>query len=150
MIEHLEMLLDNFPGATNQTCCFLHVLNLMVKSILKQFDLLKSKKSKKKLATMMERTKKMMDLMIMIMGLVATDDDENNQGTEELLKLAGNFDIEGELMADIEEEDSVEGWIDEHDKMTENELKNLLASIMPVRLLLTKIRILQINYYLFF
>ena len=46
MVEMLEVLIDDFPGAANQTCCFLHILNLVVKSILKQFDLPKSKEKK--------------------------------------------------------------------------------------------------------
>ena len=39
MVECLEVMIDDFPGASNQTRCFLHILNLVVKSILKQFDL---------------------------------------------------------------------------------------------------------------
>lgn len=35
MITELADLVDNFPGAANQTCCFLHVINLIVKSIIK-------------------------------------------------------------------------------------------------------------------
>ena len=46
MVKTLEVLIDDFPGAANQTSCFLHILNLVVKSILKQFDLLKSKEKK--------------------------------------------------------------------------------------------------------
>ncbi|TFK61912.1 hypothetical protein BDN72DRAFT_749645, partial [Pluteus cervinus] len=38
MIEELVNLLDNFPGPANQTRCFTHVLNLVVKSMIKQFD----------------------------------------------------------------------------------------------------------------
>jgi hypothetical protein len=43
MIEELANLLDNFPGAANQTRCFTHILNLVVKSILAQFELPKSR-----------------------------------------------------------------------------------------------------------
>ena len=48
MVETLEVLIDDFPGAANQICCFLHILNLVVKSIHKQFDLPKKKGKKKK------------------------------------------------------------------------------------------------------
>jgi hypothetical protein len=34
MIEHLSTLVENFPGAANQTRCFTHILNLVAKSIL--------------------------------------------------------------------------------------------------------------------
>jgi len=41
MIEHLSTLVDNFPGAPNQTRCFTHILNLVAKSVLRQFDVAK-------------------------------------------------------------------------------------------------------------
>ncbi len=42
MIKHLSILVDNFPGAPNQTWCFAHILNLVTKSILHQFDVAKN------------------------------------------------------------------------------------------------------------
>ncbi len=39
----LQHLLDDFPGAANQTRCFAHIINLVVKSILRQFDVPKTK-----------------------------------------------------------------------------------------------------------
>ena len=42
MIEELGNLLDNFLGTANQTHCFTHILNLVVKSILAQFELPKA------------------------------------------------------------------------------------------------------------
>src|SRR5258706_8937232 len=41
MVEHLATLIENFPGAANQTRCFTHILNLVAKSILCQFDVAK-------------------------------------------------------------------------------------------------------------
>jgi hypothetical protein len=38
MVEHLSTLVENFPGAANQTRCFAHILNLVAKSILHSFD----------------------------------------------------------------------------------------------------------------
>ena len=46
MIEELEHLLDDFPVAANQTRCFAHIINLVVKSILHQFDVPKAKANK--------------------------------------------------------------------------------------------------------
>lgn len=113
MIEELETLIEDFPGAANQTRCFLHILNLVVKSVIKQFD--------------------------------ANDDEK----TEMLLGLAGNVDIEGDLMEnteDSEEDDNDEGWIDEREAMTQDELQELAASVTPVRVLLTKARFQIHNY----
>ena len=46
MIEHLATLIESFPGAANQTWCFMHILNLVAKSILRQFEAPKSKGGK--------------------------------------------------------------------------------------------------------
>ena len=43
MIDELAELLDDFPGAENCTQCFTHILDLVTKSIMKQFDLLKAR-----------------------------------------------------------------------------------------------------------
>ena len=78
-------MIDDFPGATNQTRCFLHILNLVVKSIIRQFDLPKPKKKSS--------------------DDDDSDDDRLDQASEELLKLAGNIDLEEEIMANGDEED---------------------------------------------
>src|SRR5258708_3012064 len=43
MIERLAELIDNFPGTANQTRCFTHILNLVAKSALHQFEAPKAK-----------------------------------------------------------------------------------------------------------
>jgi hypothetical protein len=65
MIEELADLLDDFPGPANQTRCFTHVLNLVVKSIIRQFDSPKSKTDK-----------------------------NLNEATNELFSLAGNIEFD--------------------------------------------------------
>jgi len=63
--------------------------------------------------------------------------------TIELLKLAGDIDLEEQITASASDDeaadDEEEGWVDEHKDMTEDELKELAASVQPVRLLLTKV-----------
>jgi hypothetical protein len=105
MIAELAELLENFPGPANQTRCFMHVINLVVKSIIRQFDLPTSK-----------------------------GDRNVNEATKELLLLAGDIDFKEEVMAGIDEEDGVdgdntEGWIDERETMTEEELDELEESV---------------------
>ena len=117
MITEIANLLNNFPGPANQTRCFAHVLNLVVKSIIKQFDLPKSK------------------------GNLSVD-----EAAMELEALAGNIELEEEEWARREgtaeeEDDNVEGWIDERTLMTDEELDELDASVQPVRLLLTKVEL---------
>ena len=117
MIAELANLLVDFPGAANQTRCFTHVLNLVVKSVIHQFDLPKSKGDK------------ILD-----------------EAAKELLSLAGNIELEEDELAGRDgkegeepEDDNVEGWIDERLLMTDVELEELDGSVEPVRLLLTKV-----------
>ena len=123
MVEELAILVDDFPGPANQTRCFLHILNLVVKSIIRQFDLPSSKKTSN----------------------CEEDEEDMSEGTKELLKLAREVEeeeaitVNGGSEEDATEDDNVEGWIDEHDEMTEEELLDMAESVKPVRLLLTKV-----------
>jgi hypothetical protein len=44
LAKELAKLIDEFPGAAAQTCCFAHITNLSAKSFLHLFDLLKLSK----------------------------------------------------------------------------------------------------------
>jgi hypothetical protein len=119
MINELTDLVNNFPGAANQTQCFTHILNLVVKSILRQFDLPKTKSGK------------------------SLDD-----GSKELLSLASNVEVEEEILSRDEdggvaseepEDDNHESWIDECTLMDDDDLEELEESVKPVRALLTKV-----------
>ena len=116
MIEELTGLLDHFPGKANQTHCFLHILNLIAKSIIKQFDLPKA----------MSESNEFLD-----------------EATNELLELAGDIALEEQQShdgdKDDEEDDNEDGWVDEHELLPVWERQELDASVQPVRLLLTKI-----------
>src|SRR5208282_5497461 len=89
MISELAYILDDFPGASNQTRCFAHILNLVLKSILQQFDVPRSQASQRL-----------------------------DEATTELRNLAGNIEEEEvrsrRLNSDEndEDDDNVEGWID--------------------------------------
>lgn len=113
-------LLPNFPGAANRCRCFLHVVNLIAKTLLKQFDIPK-KKAKEAL----------------------------DEAERELLELAQDLDIEEATTAaenglggDSEENDDVEGWVDETAELTEEEREELRENSRPVRLVLVKVIVL--------
>jgi len=125
MVEHLSTLVENFPGAANQTRCFTHILNLVAKSILRQFEV------KKK-----------------------TNDDEpddRDDATKALAALAQELELEDsstEMVEDPEEEledddevteDDEDGLGDERDGMSEEEEAELEESLVPIRLMLTKV-----------
>jgi hypothetical protein len=112
MVAELADLLDDFPGPANQTRCFTHVLNLVVKSIIQQFDSPKSNLNK---AT---------NELLSLAGNIEIDEGlERREGDE------------GE-----DEDDNIGGWIDKHTLMAQEEVEELDASVEPLRLLLTKVR----------
>jgi hypothetical protein len=43
MVKELKDLLEIFPGESNRTWCFNHIVNLIVKSVIQQFDIPKAK-----------------------------------------------------------------------------------------------------------
>jgi len=115
MIDELSELLDDFPGAANCTRCFTHILNLVAKSILKQFDLPK-----------------------------AEADEALDAATQALADLAVDIEAEEELMGndlveDDEEDDSSEGLTDIQAEMSVEEIEELDKSLRPVRLVLVKV-----------
>lgn len=115
MINELSRLVPKFPGATNQTRCFLHVLNLVVKSVIKQFDL-----------------PEMQEDNIL---------DDAHQALLELAEDLEHEELQSQKNGDSDEDDdSTEGWINERELMTEREKKELDKSIGPMRLMLTKVR----------
>jgi hypothetical protein len=119
MIEHLPTLVDNFPGAPNQTCCFAHILNLVAKSVLRQFDVAK-KSGPIDSEQLDDATKEL--------ALLAQELDLGPDG-------ADNNDDEGDEENDDDDDDGGNG----EDGMSEEELAELEASLVPIRLMLTKV-----------
>ena len=114
-VDELSNLLDDFPGAPNRTWCFTHILNLVAKSILKQFDLPKAKA-----------------------------DEALDAAAQALADLAGDIEVEEELMGDDlvgddEDDDSSEGLADIRGEMSAEEIVELDESLRPVRLVLVKV-----------
>jgi len=105
MIEHLATLIENFPGMANQTRCFSHILNLVAKSILRQFDV----------------SKKTAD----------GDSPDLDDATDALAALAQELEDSVAQVNDIEDgdkdkvgdgDDNVDGLGDERDRMLEEEV----------------------------
>jgi hypothetical protein len=108
MIDELAELLDDFPGAANRTRCFTHILNLVAKSVMKQFDLPK-----------------------------ARADEALDAATQALANLAGDTEseeasMEDDLVGDEEEDDDGEGLGDIRDEMSTDEIAALDESLQPV------------------
>jgi len=124
MIDHLATLVDTFPGAANQTRCFTHILNLVAKSVLRQFEAPKAKGG-----DVLDDAAK---------ELAAIFDDLEDEDEDGLSNTNDAGDDSGESDDDDDDDD---GLVDERGGMSEEELASLEESVKPIRLVLTKVSI---------
>jgi hypothetical protein len=130
MVEHLATLVQHFPGAANQTRCFTHILNLVAKSVLRQFDVAKK---------------------------TASASPDVNNAAHALASLAQELEDSAVPIDDDSEEDGDDDSGDDDDDsglgegMSEEELAELEQSLIPVQLMLTKVthNYLIRNYLIF-
>ena len=120
MIEELADLLDSFPGAANQTRCFTHILNLVAKSIIEQFDIPKAQA---------DRT---LDEAAEVLATLAVDLD-----MEEAISRTTQDDNEPDNSE--RGDNNIEGWVDLCDELSEEEKKVLNESLQPICLMLVKV-----------
>ena len=133
MIEHLATLIETFPGAANQTRCFAHVLNLVAKSVLRQFEAPKANGNK----VMGEAAKE----------LAAVSDelgDDTNKVFESGNETGGDMEddvpvADDEVVNDDVVDDDEDGLPDERGKLSKVELTNLVRSVKPIQLVLIKV-----------
>lgn len=120
MVDELANIMETFPGQKVRVRCFLHILNLVVKTILRQFDIPKNLK-KDIIAEAMQELEALPDNI------------EDGEGDDD--------DDEGENkgLPDGEDEDNVEGWEDEREGMTEEKISELDERVQPVQRLLLKV-----------
>ena len=116
-----EYLAQKVPSylTVNRTRCFLHILNLIAKLLLHQFDVTPRKETD---------------------GI----DDDLSPEEEELLDLAKGLDKEEltmELQDDANEDDDDDGWVDELDELSKEECDALKVHICPVSCVLVKVRL---------
>ena len=132
MIKHLATLIKTFPGTANKTQCFMHILNLIAKSVLHQFEALKSK------------GRDVLDDAARELAMVFDDlEDDDIDLNDDMADLdGGGNEDSGEGDKDIDDgmvDDDDDGLLDKRDGMSEEELVNLEKSVKPVQLVLTKV-----------
>ena len=118
MIEHLAALIETFPGAANQTRCFAHILNLVAKSVLRQFEGPKKKKVADDAAK---------ELAAVIDEMDVDNDEASDSGSNE-----GGNECDD---ADDDDDDDDEDGLPEKDEMAEEDKE----SVEPIRRVLTKV-----------
>jgi hypothetical protein len=121
MIDELSELLDEFPGSANRTRCFTHIINLVAKSIMKQFDLPKA------------RVGEALDAAAQALATLSSDIEREERS------------MEGDLVRDEEQDDNNEGLVDIRQEMSDEEITALDKSLQPVRLVLAKVSSVSIE-----
>jgi hypothetical protein len=118
LIQELEHIVEGFPGEANQTRCFNHILSLVAKSIVQMFDVPKKN--------------------------TEGDDGELSRDEALLQTLAEGIELEEretrERLGRDEDLDDELDWEDEAELLTADEKAELNASILPVRILIIKVR----------
>jgi hypothetical protein len=118
MIDELVETIPDFPGKPNQIRCFAHVLNLIAKTIIKQFDPPKK----------------------------GSNERSGDEATLDIF--AERIDIE-ELETRLDnveghDDEDVAGWVDEEELLSEGERAQLNKDLLPVRLVIVKVRLLNL------
>jgi hypothetical protein len=115
MIDELSELLEEFPGSANRTRCFNHILNLVAKSVMKQFDVPKARAGEA--------------LDAAAEALVGLSGDIESQETYQ----------DRDLVGDNEKDDNSEGLVDIRQEMSDEEIAVLDKMLRPVWLVLAKV-----------
>ena len=115
MVEELVKHVTEFPRQANHTCCFAHIINLVAKSLLKQFDLPENK-----------------------VGSAVSAAQDLQEFVEELEMDGASSTAATEGLA-LEDADNTDRFIDEREGMLEEELEELANSVWLVQLVLMKV-----------
>jgi hypothetical protein len=117
MIDQLCVLLNDFPGPANQTRCFLHILSITAKSIIKQFDIPKVKNG----TEMDSAAQKLAEITE---GIDSEEQDEyKNQDGED----------------NKPDDQPLDPWVDMNAGLSEDVRKNIERDIRPVCSMLMKV-----------
>lgn len=127
MIDTLGLNVVEFEGSIGHVRCFAHVVNLVAKSMLRQFDVPKAKATE----NIDEQDRKLYEL--------AADSEEAENEAQDAANVPDDTgDVFNPLSAlHVGDED---GWDDEIAAMTNAERLQFQERVRPVRMTLTKVR----------
>ena len=114
MIQELAYCVPTFASAASQIHCFFHVVNLVTKSLIRQFDVQKR------------------DADTALNIHVETDAYEEEDEDE-------NITADKDKDEEVAEPDNPDEWIDELEHLSEEEREALEVDIRPVKLALVKV-----------
>ena len=129
MIESLANIMSDFGGDANRVQCLAHIVNLVVKIILHQFDVSKKKKTN--------------DIPNILNDPDLPGDESNNDEVDEIVRV---LDKEEKEIDEGDEGDDKEGEtlmsnIEKIEDAMEDEVKEVRKEVKPVREVLYKVAI---------
>jgi hypothetical protein len=130
MIDCLTKLISNFPGAANRVRCTAHIVNLVSKIILRQFD--DSKKTKNNQADVENLDVENLD-----------ESDKVNDDDEVEAALAGDLEREEQEVADDEDSDmsrNIAADLEEIEEAMREEILEVGKKVKPIQRVLFKVR----------
>ena len=143
MIESLTNIISHFPGAANHARCTAHIVNLVSKIILQQFDARKKTKGLKK------KSEKADDK---INSTNTNNESTNNAELENennLSTFADDLDREEQDVADDEDDDmseNIAGDLEEIEEAMKEEIAEVAKKVKPIRLVLFKVLYFLLTY----
>ena len=123
MVTELSIQVPSFAGSASHTHCFLHIVNLIAKSLLSQFD------SKK---TADNGDNKLRELAKECV-------EEEAAYLEQITSNMNDEEIDEESDEEIDVDDNDEGLVDEACELTDVQRIELDRSLRPVKLALVKV-----------
>ena len=143
MIESLTNIISHFPGAANRARCTAHIVNLVSKIILQQFDARKKTKGPKKKSEKADNK---------INSTNTNNESTNNAELEnenDLSTFADDLDREEQDVADDEDNDmseNIAGDLEEIEEAMKEEIAEVAKKVKPIRLVLFKVLYFLLTY----
>ena len=133
MIKSLANIMSDFGGEANRARCLSHIVNLVVKIILHQFDIPKKKPKKDLLAAN--------NLESYGPDMASGNDHDVDEAEEEFEELARVLDKEEKEMdeADNEESNTLERDVEKIEEAIKEEIKGVSKIVKPVCQVLFKV-----------
>jgi hypothetical protein len=135
MIKTLAKIIFNFPGAANRVRCTAHIVNLVTKIILRQFDVKKKAREPTKIPENANDNPDDNPLEVV----------DNDHDVDDLASLAEGLDREEREMADDEDDDDdmreeVAVDMEEIEEVLKEEVLEVAKKVKPIQRVLFKVR----------
>ncbi|TFY58886.1 hypothetical protein EVJ58_g6134 [Rhodofomes roseus] len=131
MIEEMELMILSFRGGRARSRCFCHIINLVAKMVLRQFEPPKRKKKNKKGTDV---------------HLDEDDDPDLTDWDKELNDLMEDLDFDDED-ENVPGADSLDGFYDVRDDLDTAKRASMEAEVKPVKMMLLKLCKISISIH---